>query len=74
MTKILVCMQKKCELNTGGEISSLELAKRIVDSAEVFFTPRIAFGDGMDNFENMFCHFGCEHRPRIDALIHIERE
>lgn len=57
------------------DVPSLELAKRIVDSAGVSFTPGIAFGDGMDSFLRMcFATSDANIDLAIDALIRIEQE
>ena len=54
-------------------LPSLELAKKIVDSASVSFTPGIAFGDGMDGYLRM-CFATSEDNIdlAISALLRIE--
>lgn len=52
------------------DLPSLELAKKIVDSSSVSFTPGIAFGDGMDGYLRM-CFATSEKNIdlAIDALF-----
>lgn len=56
-------------------MTSLELAKKIVDFAGVAFTPGIAFGDCMDGYLRMCFATSDENIDfAIDALIQVERK
>lgn len=54
-------------------LPSLELAKKIVDSANVSFTPGIAFGDGMNGYLRMcFATSDDNIDCAINALLNLE--
>ena len=56
-------------------LSSLELAKKIVSRYDVAFTPGIAFGDAMDSYLRMcFASSNKNIDSAIKALISFEKE
>ncbi len=56
-------------------MTSLELAKKVVDIANVSFTPGIAFGDNMDTYLRMCFATTSENIIKaIDALIDLEKK